>query len=200
LGVAILSRRRILLQWPALCSLTVLLISTLLGWGNVPYFCFIIPFLYLFVLQALYAERYWKWILAAALLYSLPQYAYRAYYWTVPHPGLSQRDERAISDAIDRAAATIGKPSSQVSVIANFDLWYAHPDNFVALDTRVITAPMLQIADVIVCFDKPLDPIVAIGKSGEIPCSGLSSIPSKTFETLTLHGYTAEIRIPDHPL
>lgn len=193
--VAIRSRRHLLTDWPALAILTILGVSALLRWGNSVYFSFVSPFICLFVMQALFSERYWKWIFAAILLATVPQYAYRYHYWSSRSAGFSQQDQRQIASAIDRAAAQIGKSPSQVNIVGNFNLWYAHPDHFVSLDRRIVTPAILHSADMLLCFEKPLDPILSPAENYELPCSSLGSF-TRPIETMIIEGHKLQVRVP----
>jgi hypothetical protein len=192
------ARRGLFVDWPFLCVVTVAVISALLGWGNVPYFCFISPFVCLFLLQVFFSEKNWKWVAAAALLYTLPAYAYRFYYWDVRHPGFTESDERELAAAIVRAAALSGKTSAQASVVGSFEAWYAHPDHFANLDKRTATDSLLGSADVIVCPEKALDPVLAPKDVDEVTCSTVRRIPSRVVEALNVRGHEMEIVVPEH--
>ena len=194
-SLALPSRRHLLTQWPAVGILTICIVSALLRWGNIPYFCFLSPFFCLFIMQALYGERYWKGIVAVILLMMLPQYAYRGYYWSTRPADLSQQDQRRVSEAIDRASALIGKPSEQVNLIGNFTLMFAHPSHFTNLDARIMTPAMIQDSDLILCFDKPLDPILAADINFEVACPRLDNT-SRMLETMALDGHELQIRAP----
>jgi len=189
------AKRHLFTQWPALCFFTTCIISALLRWGNGSYFVFVTPFLCLFLIQAFYAERYWKWIVAAILLMTLPQYAYRFYFWSA-HPDFSQNDQHRVAEAIVHASAQIGKSPSDVMILGNFNLWYAHPDHFSNLDTRNFYRTTLHNADLLLCFDQHLDPILPQNKTPEISCSGVANV-SKPLDTLTVNGHTLQIRVPD---
>jgi hypothetical protein len=187
---------RLLLDWPFLCTVTVAFVAALLGWGNVQYFCFISPFVSLFILQVFFAEDRWMWIIAAILIFTLPQYAYRCYYWGVLHPGFTRGDERQLNAAIVRAAALTGKTSEQANVVGDFEVWHAHPDHFVNLDTRVMMDNWLPSADVIVCPQKPLDPLLAPQDNYEVTCAQISRIPFHVVETMDIRGHQMEILVP----
>lgn len=193
--VAIRSKRHLLTEWPALAILTILGVSALLQWGNSVYFSFVSPFICLFIMQSLFSERYWKWIFTAILLATVPQYAYRYHYWSTRSAGFSQQDQRQVASAIDRAAAQIGKSSAQINIVGNYNLWYAHPDHFVSLDRRIITPAILHGADMLLCFDKPLDPVLSPAENYEMPCSSLGSF-TKPVETMILHGHELQVRVP----
>jgi hypothetical protein len=195
LVVAIRSKRHLLTEWPAFAILTILVASALLRWGNSVYFSFASPFLCLFIMRSLFSERYWKWIFAAILLATVPQYAYRYHYWSVRSAGFSQQDQLRVASAIDRASAQIGKSPAQVHILGNFNLWYAHPDHFVNLDRRIVTPAVFHDADMLLCFDKLLDPILAPANNFEIPCSSLNSF-TKPIEQMTIRGHELQIRIP----
>lgn len=196
--VAIRSRRWLLTDWPALAILSIFGISALLQWGNVVYFSFISPFICLFVMQAFFSDRYWKWIFAAILLATVPQYAYRYYFWATRSAGFSQQDEGRVAAAIDQASIQIGKLPSQVNIVGNYNLWYAHPKHFLNLDSRIITPTILKRADIFLCFDHPLDPLLPASQNHEIPCSGIADI-SRPIETIVLHGYRLQVRVPTAP-
>ncbi|RSL16729.1 hypothetical protein EDE15_2252 [Edaphobacter aggregans] len=190
------NKKHLLLQWPALCILVILLLSTLLRWANPAYFVFMAPFTSFFIMQALYADRYRNWILAAILLFTLPQYAYRYRFWSSRDAGFSQYDENQINAAITREAALIGKSPQQLNLIGNYTLWFAHPDLFVNLNKDVVNNSMLSNADLLLCFDNPLDPLFTSSTTQEIPCSSLNHIHYKPAETITLHGHVLRLLIP----
>ena len=124
-AVCIFGRKtHLLLQWPALCFVVILLLSSLLRWSNPAYFAFMAPFSSFFVMQTLYEDRYRNWILGAILLFTLPQYVYRYYFWSSRDAGFSQHDENQINAAITREAALIGKPPQQLHLIGNYSLWF----------------------------------------------------------------------------
>jgi hypothetical protein len=183
-------------DWPFLCFIAVLVVSSALRWANAAYFVFATPFLCLFVLQVFYRERYRNWILAAILLYTVPQIGYRAYIWTVRYPGLSASDQRQVRDTIDRLAASSGVPPETLNVVGNFSLWFAHPSRFISLSTNTVTPPILQNADLILCFTERVDPIVSAALSIEIPCGKLNAIPTRQATTLNLKGHELHLLIP----
>lgn len=195
----LVGKRDLLLHWPALCSLTIIIMSVLLHWANPPYFAFLSPFVCLFILEALYSDRYFRWFLAGILVLTLPQYVYRFYYWQSRDAGFSQEDEQRVAGVLDRVAASEGKAPAQLHIVGNYNLWFAHPSNFINLDTRAVNEAMLRNADVLLCFDKPVDPILAPSQITEIPCASLNSVPSKTVAVIPLHGHQVQVRIPIHP-
>lgn len=189
-------RSSLLRDWPFLCFVAVLAVSTALRWANIAYFVFAAPFLCLFVLQAFYRERYRNWILAAILLYAVPQVAYRAFFWTVRYPGLTASDQLQVRDTIARLAATAGTSPEALDIVGHFSLWYAHPGRFVSLSTNTVTPSILQSADLILCFTRPVDPIIPPASSIEIPCSQLRSIPTRQVANLTLKGHELHLLTP----
>jgi hypothetical protein len=193
---ALPDKRHLLLQWPALCSAVIVVLATLLHWPNHAYFVFIAPFRCLFVMQAIYADKYRHWILAAILLFTLPQYAHR-YKWRSPqYAALSQHDDKRVTAAITRAATLIGKPPDQLNIIGNYALWFAHPHLFVNLNKRIVTPGMLAGADLLLCFEQRIDPSARTNE--EIPCADLNQIDYKLAETINLHGQQLQLRIPTH--
>ena len=189
-------KRHLLLQWPALCVAVIVILAELLHWPNYAYFAFIAPFLCLFLMQAFYADRYRHWILAAILLFTLPQYAHR-YKWGSPqYAALSQHDENVVNAAITRAAALIGQPPEQLNIIGNYALWFAHPHLFVNLNKKIVTPAMLASADLLLCFDRRIDPSAHTNE--EIPCADLDQIDYKLAETISIHDQQLQLRIPTH--
>lgn len=197
LALTLFGRRSSLLRdWPFLCFVAVLAVSTALRWANIAYFVFASPFLCLFVLQVFYRERYRNWILAAILLYTVPQVAYRAYFWTIRYPGLTASDQRQVRDTIESLAASSGVSPEALNLVGHFSVWYAHPGGFVSLSTNTVKPPMLQSADLILCFNQRIDPIIPPASSIEIPCSQLRSIPTRPGATLMLEGHELRLLVP----
>jgi hypothetical protein len=190
-------KKHLLAQWPALCILVILLLSTLLRWPNPAYFAFMAPFSSFFIMQALYGDRYRNWILAAILLFTLPQYVYRYHFWSSRDAGFSQYDENQINAAITREATLLGKSPQQLNLIGNYTLWFAHPDLFVDLNKAIVNNTMLGNADMLLCFDQPLDPLFT-ESTAEVPCGALNHIHYKQAETITLHGHVLRVLIPTH--
>jgi hypothetical protein len=151
-------KRHLLGKWPALCVGVVGVAGSLLRWPNSEYFCLIAPFLCLFVLQVFYVERYRNVILAVIVLFTVPQYAWRYRIWSSRHAALSQHDQREVGAAIDRAAALVGTPSEGLHIVGNYTVWFAHPRQFVNLNRLIVTPTMLRDADLILCFDQPVNP------------------------------------------
>lgn len=189
-------KRNLLLQWPALCAAVVLVLATLLRWPNPDYFCFIAPFLCLFLLQVFYVERYRGWILATILLFTLPQYIYRYKLWSRQQLSFSQNDEIEVNAAITRAASVIGKSPDQLNIVGNYALWFAHPHLFVNLHKEVVNQSVLNSADLLLCFDRPLNP--AARTTQEITCGDLNPNDSKLVEAMALRGQQLELRFPRH--
>jgi hypothetical protein len=190
------NKKNLLLQWPALCGAVIFVLATILRWPNSAYFVFIAPFLCLFVMQAFYADKYRNWILAAILLFTLPQYAYRYKWWSLQYAALSQHDENKVNAAITRAAALVGKSPEQLNIIGNYALWFAHPHLFVNLNTGIVNQNMLRSADLLLCFDRRIDP--AAHTNQEIPCADLDQIDYRLAETMSIHGRQLQLRIPTH--
>jgi hypothetical protein len=151
-------KRHLLAKWPALCVGVIAVAGSVLRWPNPEYFCLIAPFLCLFVLQVFYVDRYRNIILAAIVLATVPQYAWRYRTWSSRHAAVSQHEQEEVSAAIDRAAVAVGKPSEQVRVLGNYTLWFAHPHRFVNLNRLIVTKAVLRDTDLIVCFDRPVNP------------------------------------------
>ena len=174
--------RHLLLEWPALCTLVIVVAATILRWANTSYFCFIAPFLCFFILQAFYSDRYRNWILAAILFFTLPQYAWRYRIWSSRHAALSQHDQNEIGAAIARAATAIGKPPEELHLLGNYTVWFAHPHLFVNLNRLIVNPSMLHDADVILCFDEPVNP----PSRQEISCPELNSADYRQIESMAL--------------
>jgi hypothetical protein len=164
-------KRYLLRQWPALCVGVVAVAGALLRWPNAEYFCLIAPFLCLFVLQVFYADRYRNVILAVVVLATVPQYAWRYRIWSSQHAALSQHDQREVSAAIDRAAALVGRAPEELNIVGNYTVWFAHPHRFINLNRLIVTPAMLRGADLILCFDQPVNP----PSTQDISCSELNS-------------------------
>ena len=196
--VCFIHKRFLLVQWPALCIITIVVVSALLRWPNPPYFCFISPFLGLFILQTFYTEQLRNWLLAGIFLLTLPQYVYRYYYWASRHAGFSQQEENQVNAAINRTAVLLGKSPEQLKIIGNFNLWFAHPNGFINLAKGDATNTMLNSADLLLCFDQAIDPILERAISLELTCHDLDRIPYRMGETLDLHGNQVHLRIPNH--
>jgi len=177
-------KRHLLREWPALCMLVIVVAATLLRWPNPDYFCFLAPFLCLFILQVFYGERYRNWILAAILLFTLPQYAWRYRIWSSRHAALSQHDQNEIGAAITHAASVIGKPSEELHILGNYTVWFAHPHLFVNLNRLIVTPSMLRDADVILCFEQPVNP----PSRQDISCPELNSAGYRQIESMTVRG------------
>ena len=177
-------KRHLLLEWPALCTSTIVVAATLLRWPNPEYFCLIAPFVCLFILQVFYSDGCRKWILAAILLFTLPQYAWRYRVWSSRHAAISQHEQSEVSVAIDRAAALIGKPSEQLKIVGNYTLWFAHPHLFVNINRLIVTPVMLRNADLILCFDQPVNP----PSRQDIVCSELNSAEYRQVDSMILSG------------
>jgi hypothetical protein len=176
-------KRHLLREWPALCVGVVGVAGSVLRWPNPEYFCLIAPFLCLFVLQIFYAERYRNVILAVIVLATVPEYAWRYRIWSSQHAAVSQHDQREVGAAIDRAAVVVGKPSEQVRVLGNYTLWFAHPHPFVNLNRLIVTPTMLRDADLIVCFDRPVNP----PSTQDISCPELARAEFEEVEALRVH-------------
>jgi hypothetical protein len=170
-------------KWPALCVGVVGIAGAVLRWPNPEYFCLIAPFLCLFVLQVFYVGRYRNVILAVIVLFTVPSYAWRYRIWPSRHAAVSQHDQREVSAAIDRAAATVGKPSEKARVLGNYTLWFAHPDRFVNLNRLIVTPTVLRDADLIVCFDRPVNP----PSTQDISCSELGRAEFEEVDALKVH-------------
>lgn len=192
--VASVYRRHLFMQWPALCVLVIAIASALLRWDNAAYFGLISPFLCLFVIQALYVERYWKFILAAILLWMLPQYAYRYHFWSKQNAEFSQLEQQKVGNVIEQIARLQGTSPSQLSLMGSYTLWYAHPDHFVNLDKSTLKAYRGGRV-IFLCFDKAIDPILPPETNSEVTCSQLDGF-SKKVESMELHGHTLEVRLP----
>jgi len=147
-------------------------------------------------MQAFYADKYRNWILAAILLFTLPQYAYRYKWSSLQYAALSQHDENKVNAAITRAAARVGKSPEQLNIIGNYALWFAHPHLFVNLNTGIVNQNMLRSADLLLCFDRRIDP--AAHTNQEIPCADLDQIDYRLAETMSIHGRQLQLRIPTH--
>jgi hypothetical protein len=160
----------------------IVVASSLLRWPNVNYFCLIAPFLCLFVLQVFYSDRYRNLILAAIVLFTAPQYAWRYRIWSSDHAAVSQREQREVSEAIARAAPVLGKPPEQLRVLGNYRLWFAHPHLFVNLDRLIFTPAALDNADLILCFDQHVNPPSRM----DISCPELNPADYREVESLTL--------------
>jgi hypothetical protein len=187
-------KRHLLLDWPALCILVIVAGATLLRWPNAAYFCFIAPFTSLFVLQVFYSDRRRNWILAAILLYTLPQYAWRYKVWSSRDVALSQSQQNQVAAAITRASVLIGKPPEQLHILGDYNLWFAHPHLFVSLNRLIVTPSMLQNADLILCFDQFFSPT----SRQDIPCQNLNLNDYKQVETMSLHNNQLRLLLPIH--
>jgi hypothetical protein len=180
-------KRRLLRDWPALCVGVLVVASCVLRWPNTNYFCVIAPFLCLFLIQVFYAERYRVLILAVIVLFTVPQYAWRYQIWSSRRAGVLQREQREVSAAIDRAAVAIGKPPEEVRILGNYTLWFAHPHRFVNLNRLIVTPSVLRDADLIVCFDRPVNP----PSTQDISCPELEGV--EEFEAMGIRN--GEVRV-----
>jgi hypothetical protein len=175
-------KRHLLWEWPALCVGVIVVASSLLRWPNVHYFCLIAPFLCLFVLQVFYADRYRNLILAAIVLFTVPQYAWRYRIWSSHHAAVSKGEQREVSEAIARAALVSGKPPEELRIVGNYWLWFAHPYLFVNLDRLIFTPATLDNADLVLCFDQHVNPVSRM----DISCPELNAADYREVESLTL--------------
>jgi hypothetical protein len=170
-------KRHLLAKWPALCVGVVAVAGSVLRWPNPEYFCLIAPFLCLFVLQVLYVDRYRNLILAAVVLATVPQYAWRYRIWSSRHAAVSPHEQEEVSAAIDRAAAAMGKPTKDVRILGNYTLWFAHPHGFVNLNRLIVTPAVLGDADLVVCFDRPVNP----PSTQDISCPEVQGLEMESF-------------------
>lgn len=182
--LALRNRRAILREWAAIAIGIAILMSILMRWDNPRYVALLMPFVAWFLVDA-FAERNWKWIVAGTALVFLPQYTYRAYV-SLRHPDFTSAEQDQVSAALGRAAARMGKHSEDLRVRGNDWLWFAHPQNFVALDMRTLLPGSPHSADVVLCFDTPLDPVLGV-RSSEVACNELQHLPPAA-ETVYLHG------------
>jgi hypothetical protein len=164
----------------------------LLSWPNVAYFAFIAPFIWFFVLQVFYTDRRRNRILAAILLFTLPQYIHRYKLWS---PQLirafSLGEQKDLQAAIGRAAARIGKEPGELNILGDYALWFAHPHLFVNLNKEIVNPEMLRSADLLLCLDRPMNPNAVTTQ--EVLCSGVGAVDYKEAETITLHGRTLQL-------
>jgi len=196
IGLCLTTKRRpLLLQWPVLCAAVVILGSTILQWPQSAYFAFIAPFLGFFVLQVFFTESRRNLILAAILLFTLPQYIHRYKLWSRQPLSFSQRDQLQVDDAITRAAARLNKPANQLNILGDYALWYAHPNRFVSLSKRVVKpAPaLLGHADLVLCLDRPLDP--AARTTEEVLCGDLNRADFMTIDQFDFNHHTIQFLI-----
>ena len=189
--VTLRSRRHLLKEWPAIALAAVTVASVVIKWGNPRYFILLMPFFALFVTGAFFTERRWKLMVAVTIAVMLPQYAYRYYLTVRQAPALTAADQRTIAAAIDRAAASEGIQDADARVLGDSNVWFAHPDGFLALDRRVLLPTTTATADVVVCFEKKLDPVLQ-ENSSEVKCSELTGL-QRSPERLTVHGYAMEV-------
>jgi len=187
------SKRHLLFDWPALCAAVMIVASAILHWPQSAYFAFIAPFLGFFILQVFFTERRRNLIVAAVLLFTLPQYIHRYKLWSLQTPGFSQRDERQVDAAITRAAAKLNKPPSQLNILGDYALWFAHPHLFVNLNKRVVNPTTLHHADLILCLDQPFDPTAHITE--EVLCGDLNPTDYRPIDQLTLNRRTIQLLI-----
>jgi hypothetical protein len=185
-------KRHLLREWPALCVGVVGVAGALLRWPNPEYFCLIAPFLCLFVLQVFYVDRYRNVILAVIVLATVPQYTWRYRIWSSQHAAVFQPDQREVGAAIDRAAAAVGKSPEQVRILGNYTLWFAHPHRFVNLNRLIITPAALRDADLIVCFDRPVNP----PSTQDISCPEVARAEFEEIEALRVHNDWARVLRP----
>jgi hypothetical protein len=191
LYVAARYRRHLLTEWPALAIAAISVASVLLRWGNPHYFVLLMPEFALFVTGALFDERRWKLIILTVLAITLPQYAYRFYISVRQAPALTAADQRQIGAAIERAAHREGLRTGDASVLGNSNIWFAHPQHFVALDRRVLQPGKTVRADVVVCFEKKLDPTLR-EMGSELKCSEMTGLLDAS-EHLIVHGYAMQV-------
>jgi hypothetical protein len=195
LVVCAVQKRHLLVEWPALCITVVLGLAMLLRWPNVAYFAFIAPFIWFFVLQVFYTDRRRNCILAAILLFTLPQYIHRYKLWS---PQLirafSLGEQKELQAAIGRAAARIGKEPEELNIVGDYALWFAHPHLFVNLNQEIVNPEMLRSADLLLCLDQPMNPNAVTTQ--EVLCSGVGAVDYKEAETITLHDRTLQLLLP----
>ena len=184
-GIAALrSRRYVLREWAAIAVGAAIIISALLRWDNPRYFAMLMPFLAWFIVDA-FGEARWKSITAVACLIFLPQYAYRVVA-SMREPDFTSAEQDQVTAALDRFAAHVGKQPQDLQVRGQVGLWFAHPQNFIAFDLRTLLPGGHHYADVVLCFDQKLDPVLK-EDSSEVVCSEVKGLPSAV-ETLDLHG------------
>lgn len=194
IGLAITTKRHhLLFDWPALCAVVIVLGSAILQWAQIAYFAFIAPFLGFFVLQVFFKESRRHFILAAILLFTIPQYIHRYRLWSRQTFGFSQCDERKVDGGIGRAAAKLNKPANQLNILGDYALWYAHPHLFVSLSKRVINPNVLNHADLLLCLDQPFKP--AARTTEEVLCRDLNPAAYKTIDQLVLNHRTIQFLV-----
>lgn len=182
-------RRALLKQWPFVAVCCSFALSAAMRWDNPRYFALLMPFLGWFIVDA-FAEKNWRIIVAATLAISLPQFLWRAVV-SMRHPDFTIAELHQIDDAVGRVARAIGKQPDEATIRGNAFTWFAHPQHFTALDMRTMGPGEPHTADIVLCFDSRLDPVLGWHGS-DLTCGEVQNLPAAA-ETLILHGRTLHV-------
>lgn len=183
------ARRVLFAQAPFVAVCVAVVLSAAMRWDNPRYFALLMPFLGWFLVDAFH-EKNWALIIAAALAFSLPQYAWRAAV-SFRNPDLTIAEQQRIRDAVTRVASTMGKQPDEVTIRGNIFAWFAHPQHFTALDVRTVASEGRHTADIVLCFDTKLDPVLGWSAT-DLTCDEVRDLPPAA-ETLVMHGHTLRV-------
>jgi hypothetical protein len=186
--VVVRSKRGVLLRWPAAGALAIIVGAAVLRWQNDHYFGLAMPFFAMFVAEALFSERWWRWIVAGVLVVMLPQYVYRYVVSVRKAAAFSRADERQVSAALGRASAAMDGPE----ILGNVHVWFARPGRYLALDRHLLMPDVVEHPDIVLCFATKLDAVLMPAFNPELTCSELDGLLPPA-ETLTVHGRRLEV-------
>jgi hypothetical protein len=133
----------------AVSALVITVFSIVMPHGNSSYMIFLYPFLVAMMLIAFRADRRHQLIIALAILYVFPQYAYLVY--INREQGYRPQDIRQVSDAIASASQQLGISDSRLRIYGDYGLWFAHPHFYRA--ASITTLGHIHDADLYVCYD-----------------------------------------------